>query len=66
VPGDFLSSAAPRWSHLKYKNGEEEILKLQQSTTAQKTDVVYLSCEATVPRRACNVQLTAPKEQTTK
>ena len=51
---------------LKYKNGGEEILKLQQSTTAPKTDVVYLSCEATVPRRACKVQLTVPKEQTTK
>jgi hypothetical protein len=52
--------------NLKYKNGGEEILKLQQSTTAPKTDVVYLSCEATVPRRACKVQLTVPKEQTTK
>ena len=52
--------------NLKYKNGGEEILKLRQSTTAPKTDVVYLSCDATVPRRACKVQLTVPKEQTTK
>ena len=52
--------------NLKYKNGGEEILKLQESTTAPKTDVVYLSCEATVPRRACKVQLTVAKEQTTK
>jgi hypothetical protein len=52
--------------NLKYKNGGEEILKLQQSTTAPKTDVVYLSCDATVPRRACKVQLTVPKERTTK
>ena len=52
--------------NLKYKNGGEEILKLQESTTAPKTDVVYLSCEATVPRRACKVLLTVPKEQTTK
>jgi len=52
--------------NLKYKNGGEEILKLQESTTAPKTDVVYLSCEATVPRRACKVQLTVPKEPTTK
>src|ERR1700746_1023640 len=52
--------------NLKYKNGGEEILKLQEPTTAPKTDVVYLSCEATVPRRACKVLLTVPKEQTTK
>jgi hypothetical protein len=52
--------------NLKYKNGGEEILKLQQSTTARKTGVFYLSCEATVPRRACKVLLTVPKEQTTK
>ena len=52
--------------NLHYKNGGEEILKLQQSTTAPKTDVVYLSCEATAPRRACKVQLTVPGEPTTK
>lgn len=49
--------------NLKYKNGGEEILKLQQSTTV---DVVYLSCDATLPRRACKLQLTVSKEQTTK
>lgn len=47
--------------NLKYKNGGEEILKLQQSTTVPKTDVVYLSCDATLPRRACKVQLTVSK-----
>lgn len=52
--------------NLKYKNGGEEILKLQESTTAPKTDVVYLTCEATAPRRACKVQLTVSREQTTK
>src|ERR1700746_2109578 len=52
--------------NLKYKNGGKKILKLQESTSAPKTDVVYLSCEATVPRRACKVLLTVPKEQTTK
>ena len=49
--------------NLKYKSGGEEILKLQESMTAPKTDVVYLTCEATAPRRACKVQLTVPKRK---
>jgi hypothetical protein len=63
---DVMPDQESSTCNLKYKNGGEEILKLQQSTTAPKTDVVYLSCQATVPRRACKVQLTVSREQTIK
>jgi hypothetical protein len=63
---DVMPDQKDSTCNLQYKNGGEEILKLQQSTTVPKTDVVYLSCEATAPRRACKVQLTVPKEITTK
>jgi hypothetical protein len=52
--------------NLKYKTGGEITLKLEQSITSTKTDVVYLSCDATLPRAACKVRLTAPKKQTAK
>jgi hypothetical protein len=52
--------------NLKYKTGGEITLKLEQSVTSTKTDVVYLSCDATLPRAACKVRLTAPKKQTAK
>ena len=50
--------------NLKYKNGGDITLKLRQSVASTKTDVVYLSCDATFPRAACRVRLTAPKKQT--
>jgi hypothetical protein len=51
---------------LKYENGGDITLKLRQSVTSTKTDVVYLSCDATLPRAACKVRLTAPTKQTAK
>jgi hypothetical protein len=52
--------------NLKYESGGEITLKLQQSATSTKTDEVYLSCDATLPRAACKVRLTAPTKQTAK
>jgi hypothetical protein len=51
---------------LKYEKGGEITLKLQESVTSTKTDVVYLNCDATLPRAACKVRLTAPAKQTAK
>jgi hypothetical protein len=51
---------------LKYETGGEITLKLQESVTSIKTDVVYLSCDATLPRAACKVRLTAPEKRTAK
>lgn len=47
---------------LRYENGGEETLKFRDSITATKTDVIYLTCNATVAQRSCKVQLNSPKQ----
>jgi hypothetical protein len=47
---------------LKYESGETATLDYRQSIKPNRNEVVYLTCNATVPTRSCKVRITNPKK----